>query len=464
MKSVPKLIQRCIRILILSFVLLVLLNLGFFVWVFSKQNVNGRPWTTAGEAAEALEKSDDGYRLPEDMMHRMEEEHVWAVYIDDETGRVLWKTENVPAAVPMSYRASDIAALTRGYIDDYPTFTGQAENGLMVLGYPRESFWKHMWPSWDYQLIKNLPKTLCLLLAVNVAAVFFIYMIANSALIKSVKPITEGIGALSEGIPVNLRERGVLSELAANINRTSRVLQSQSCQLRKKETARANWIAGVSHDIRTPLSMVMGYAGQLQADEKLTGEQRSKAGVILKQSEKMKNLINDLNLASKLEYNMQPVNIRTENAVALVRQVAVDFINMNIEEKYPIFWETSEDLFVCPIQADGDLIRRAVSNLIQNSMNHNEEGCHIYVSVRDTGENCEITVEDDGVGVSDEMVEKLNHTPHYMVCDENTVEQQHGLGLLIVKQIAASHHGDVQIGHSPQGGFSVMLRLNKVFL
>lgn len=41
------------------------------------------------------------------------------------------------------------------------------------------------------------------------------------------------------------------------------------------------------------------------------------------------NLINDLNLASKLEYNMQPVNIRTENAVALVRQVAVDFINMN---------------------------------------------------------------------------------------------------------------------------------------
>lgn len=158
MKSVPKLIQRCIRILILSFVLLVLLNLGFFVWVFSKQNVNGRPWTTAGEAAEALEKSDDGYRLPEDMMHRMEEEHVWAVYIDDETGRVLWKTENVPAAVPMSYRASDIAALTRGYIDDYPTFTGQAENGLMVLGYPRESFWKHMWPSWDYQLLKICPK------------------------------------------------------------------------------------------------------------------------------------------------------------------------------------------------------------------------------------------------------------------------------------------------------------------
>lgn len=173
------------------------------------------------------------------------------------------------------------------------------------------------------------------------------------------------------------------------------------------------------------------------------------------------NLINDLNLASKLEYNMQPVNIRTENAVALVRQVAVDFINMDIEAKYPIIWDTPENLSLCPIPADRDLLKRAVSNLIQNSINHNEEGCHIYVSVKDMGETCEITVADDGVGASDEMIERLNHAPHYMVCDENTVEQQHGLGLLIVKQIAASHHGDVQIGHSPQGGFAVRIRLNK---
>lgn len=173
------------------------------------------------------------------------------------------------------------------------------------------------------------------------------------------------------------------------------------------------------------------------------------------------NLINDLNLASKLEYNMQPVKLQTENAVALVRQVAVDFINMDIEAKYPIIWDTPENLSLCPIPADRDLLKRAVSNLIQNSINHNEEGCHIYVSVKDMGETCEITVADDGVGASDEMIERLNHAPHYMVCDENTVEQQHGLGLLIVKQIAASHHGDVQIGHSPRGGFAVRIRLNK---
>ena len=81
--------------------------------------------------------------------------------------------------------------------------------------------------------------------------------------LKPVKPITKGIQDLSIGEPVHIPEKGLLSDISANINRTSNILQEQRQQLKKKETARANWIAGVSHDIRTPLSMVMGYAGQL---------------------------------------------------------------------------------------------------------------------------------------------------------------------------------------------------------
>lgn len=73
--------------------------------------------------------------------------------------------------------------------------------------------------------------------------------------------------------------------------------------------------------------------------------------------------------------------------------------------------------------------------------------------------NCIIVVDDDGIGVTEEQVEKLNHSPHYMVCDENTLEQRHGLGLLIVKQIMAAHGGTVNIGHSSYGGFSVKLIL-----
>lgn len=459
MKSVPKLIRRFVGILLLSSILIVILNFIALAIIASYQSPNGSPWVTADEAAEDIQQMGNGYVLSDTISAELKEKNVWAIYIDNASGQVVWHSDNLPESVPLEYTASDIANLTRGYIDRYPTFTGEAESGLMILGYPKDSYWKHIWPSWDYYIITNLPKIILAVVAGNVVLIFIIYLVANTKLLKSVKPIADGIQDLSTGQPVCLEERGVLSELAVNINRTSAVLQSQNHQLQKRETARANWIAGVSHDIRTPLSMVMGYAGQLERDEHLTEDEQKKATVILRQSEKMRNLINDLNLASKLEYNMQPINPQKENAIALVRQVVVDFINTDIEDKYPIKWETDSELNTCIIHADRDLLKRAVNNLIQNCINHNENGCTIYVSVSVSQDKCIIAVEDDGVGASDEQIEKLNNTPHYMVCDNATSEERHGLGLLIVKQIVTSHNGKTIIELSQYGGFTVKLVL-----
>lgn len=459
MKSVPKLIRRFVGIMLLSSMLLIILNFALLCIYTLNQTPNGSPWITAQEVADDLSKNENGYVLSENMALEIQNTNVWAIFIDNRTMKVVWQTDNLPETVPMSYTVSDIASLTRGYIDGYPTFTGEAENGLVVLGYPKDSFWKHMWPSWDYNLIANLPKTVLSVFAINIALIFIIYVIANSKLLKSVKPIVSGIQALSTNEEIHIREKGLLSELAVNINKTSDILQTQSRQLRKRETARANWIAGVSHDIRTPLSMVMGYAGQLESDMQLSEDNRKKATVIVRQSKRMRNLINDLNLASKLEYNMQPINPKKQNLIAVIRQVVVDFINMNIDEKYTIEWETDETLTSCPVCIDKDLIKRAVSNLIQNSINHNEQGCHIFVRVIFEDNVCTVVVADDGIGATDEQIGKLNHSPHYMVCDENTSEQRHGLGLLIVKQIVFAHSGKMLIKHSEYGGFEVDLSL-----
>lgn len=460
MKSVPKLIRRYVGILLLSCILLLVLNVVLLAVFTASQAPNAYPWKTAEEVADALQQTDNGgYTLPDAVSLELKNSNAWAIFIDNETKQVKWQTANLPETIPLSYTLSDIASLTRGYIDGYPTFTGEAEDGLIVLGYPKDSFWKHMWPSWDYELIANLPKTALSVLAINAALIFLIYMVANSKLLKSIKPIVNGIQSLPMGESVYIKEKGLLSELAMNINKTSEILQTQNNQLRRKETARANWIAGVSHDIRTPLSMVMGYAGQLRDDTHLTDDERQKAAIIVKQSERMRNLINDLNLASKLEYNMQPVHPKKENMIAVVRQVVVDFINMDMDDKHPIEWQTEEALTSCPVSIDKDLIKRAVSNLIQNSINHNEQGCHIFVRVLTEDSHCKIVIADDGVGATDKQIEKLNHSPHYMVCDENTSEQRHGLGLLIVKQIIFAHKGEMTIKHSEYDGFEVDLNL-----
>lgn len=459
MKSIPKLIKRFVGILMLSSFLILVTNVIVLAIIADAQSPNSSPWKTAEQAAESIERSEQGYMMSDKMIEELNAQNIWAVYIDNATGECVWHSDNLPDTVPLEYTVSDIANLTRGYIDGYPTFTGAGENGLIVLGYPKDSFWKHMWPSWDYQFIANLPKTILIVLALNVCIIFTIYMVVNTKLLKSVKPITDGIQALPTGQPIVLKEKGVLSEISANINRTSEVLQSQNYQLKKKETARANWIAGVSHDIRTPLSMVMGYASQLENSKQLPEEERQKAAVIVKQSQRMKNLINDLNLASKLEYNMQPTHIEQVNVISVVRQVVADFINLDIDGKYPIEWLTDSDLNTLIINADKDLIKRAVSNLIQNSINHNADGCTIYVAVKECNRSCNIVVSDNGVGATDEQIDKLNNSPHYMVCDENTSEQRHGLGLLIVKQIAAAHKGTVEIRHSEYGGLEVKICL-----
>lgn len=469
MKSLPKLILRFAEILFLSTFLLIILNVVVVMTLASDQALNSRimpnssPWSTAQNASDCLKKTNSGYTLDSEVEKQLKDSNAWAIFIENNSGKVVWNTDNLPDSIPLEYTLSDIADLTRGYLKDYPTFTGDRKDGLLVVGYPETSFWKHMYPSWDYDFIKNLPKTAVTVLAVNIGLIFLIYLTASSKLIRSVKPISNGITDLPTGVPVHVKETGLLSELAKNINKTSQILQSQQYKLRKKETARANWIAGVSHDIRTPLSMVMGYAGQLKEVQGLSDDEKKKVSIILKQSEKIRNLISDLNLSSKLEYNMQPLSTARENAVAIVRQVVVDFINTNIDDKYSIVWETKRELDACFINADKNLISRAVSNLIQNSINHNENGCNIYVSVKEERANCIIMVADDGIGATSEQIKKLSTAPHYTVCDTNTTEQRHGLGLLIVKQIAASHSGSLELGTSRYGGFEAKIILPTAF-
>ena len=461
MKSIPKLIRRFVGILTLSIILFVILNVAFFAIVFVRNTSTFSPWDMADNAAAALQLTDDGYSISDDVIVELKEQNAWAILINNDTRQVVWQTDNLPNNVPMQYTLSDIAELTRGYVDGYPTFTGKAENGLMVLGYPKDRFWKHTRASWDYNFIANLPKNTIIILVINTVLIFLIYVAANSKLLRSIRPITNGIQDLSSGSPVCIKENGVLFELAEKINKTSEILQKQAEQLRKKETARANWIAGVSHDVRTPLSMIMGYAGQLENSKNLSEVERKKAAVIVKQSNRMKDLINDLNLASKLEYDMQPLTMKQENAISIIRQVIVDFMNMNIDDKFPIEWKTADILSACYINADKDLLKRAISNLIQNSINHNENGCVIYASVDDDNNACKICIEDSGIGASDEQIDRLNNTPHYMVCDTNTTEQRHGLGLLIVKQIIKGHNGEIIIDHSEYGGFKVVLTIPK---
>ena len=458
MKSIPKLIRRFFGVLMISLFLLLFLNLIFFYFLTYRERTGGSGWDMASSVSASLSLNSDGiYKLHPDAEKALKTNHTWAVLIDKNTLEVTWHSDNLPPEIPMKYDIHDISFLSRAYLKDYPTTTSDHADGLIVLGFPKDRYWKHMYNTFDYHIIAGAPKTFLLFLCMNLLIVLLIYLAVTTRLLKTVRPIIEGIQKLPHERDIYLKEKGLFSEIAQAINRTSEKLSSQERTLRKQEQARANWIAGVSHDIRTPLSMIMGYAGQLE--DSLTGDLKEEAAVIRRQSMRMKHLINDLNLASKLEYDMQPLHTELCDIIPVIRQTVVDFINMDLENKYPADWEMDENLSMCMALADKELLKRAVSNLIINAQVHNPQGCRIHISLVYESELCTITVEDDGTGITDEQLEVLKTTPHYMLCDSKTDGQRHGLGLTIVRQIVQAHNGNLELCHGKNGGFAAIIKI-----
>lgn len=495
-----KLIRRFLLLAVCIVPVIFILNLILFVAFTWRERSDNGGWKAAKELGEELSEGEEGtFCLSEAGQAILEKYDAWAVLVEDGSGNVIWHSDSLPPEIPLHYSAAEISWYTRGYIADHPTTVGARGDDLVILGHPKDAYWKLMWNTFDYYMIKDAPKMLLTFLAVNGLLVFMLYMFLSTRIFRSVKPVIQGLEALpmghmcreegmrqerdmfrkggmcqEEGVcqdagmhqeeamsreTVYIRETGFLADVAAAVNRVNEKLRAQERALRKRENARANWISGVSHDIRTPLTMVMGYAAELEEDAALPEEARNKARVIRLQSMKMKNLVGDLNLSSKLEYQMQPVKREQLNLTSVLRQAAADFMNLDLEGKYPVSFLTDENRKRCMLQGDKGLLLRAVGNVLNNSQLHNPQGCNITIKLWKEAHNAHISIEDDGVGISEEQLNLLKNTPHYMTGDGDGLKLRHGLGLLIVRQIAAAHGGQAEIGHGSSGGFLVEIIL-----
>lgn len=159
----------------------------------------------------------------------------------------------------------------------------------------------------------------------NVALALLISLLIGTRVIRSIRPLIDGIHALAKGESVQVETKGIFNDLSESINSTSHMLQEKNDALKARDEARSNWISGISHDIRTPLSMILGYASELEEQADLTTEQKQQASIIRRQGERLRSLVSDLNLVSMLEYEMQPLQMRSIRLPVLARQVVSDF-------------------------------------------------------------------------------------------------------------------------------------------
>ena len=384
------------------------------------------------------ENTEKGYipYIPDEGIEIMEQnDYIFAMIISPQ-GDVVWQWQ-CPEELPMHYTAGDIASFSKWYLKGYPVKGWRVDDYLVLCGNEKNFSWKYS-VEVPLKFMENLGYYVSINLLINLSIIFCIILIIGYRFYKSLRPITKSIEELAEGKTIQLPEKGVISELNRKLNQTSLILESQQQALDKRDNARTEWIASVSHDIRTPLSMIIGYADGLSANEGLTEEQRRQAQIIMSQSTKIKTLIEDLNLTSKLEYHMQPLNIEHFMFAPFLREIVVSYLNGGIKEEFTISLTIDTDVESTLMNGDKKLLTRAINNLINNCMQHNQGGCHIELAASLLNAKvCSFAIKDNGIGIPPIIVAALN--------GQAIEKVPHIMGLRISKQIINAHQGNFYI-------------------
>ena len=388
--NIKSLCKGVLLVALSAMLIAVITMVGIFSFV-AYSNSSGRGWgVPIREISDALEHTPDGYRFTGTDLLGADR---WAMLLDRQ-GRVVWSLRR-PDDVPTSYTVPEAATFARWYLGDYPVQCWARTDGLFVVGAPKGSVWKH-----DMAMsIDTLVQMPLWFLAFFLLALVCVLGLAWLVLRRWFR---------------------------------------QAQQVR--DAARSDWINGVSHDIRTPLSVVMGYAAQLEQAPGLSPTQKQQAGAIRVQSQMIRDLVGDLNLTMRLDCAMQALRCEALQPTAFLRQVVADFLNGGMAAGFSL----EMDLPQAPlpvIRADPFLLRRALGNLLTNCVRHNPSGCAITVGGRAQGSRIVLWVE-GGRGTDTTSAGSRGQ----LAPDGGAA---HGTGLRLVAQIAAAHGGQAVFSAGP---------------
>ena len=367
-------------------------------------------------------------------------EDCWCLLIDG-GGDALWSV-NLPADVPTHYSLGDVARLTRWYLNDYPVYVRTIDEKLVIYGTPKNSVGKYD-IIYSMKWFERLPQRILTVLLLNLALALTLALIFGAGLYDKLRALMDGLENLKAQREVNLPERGLFGEIFGGLNSAAGLISRKNAALAARDTARSNWVSAISHDIRTPLSLIMGVSEELAADPALSPENKKKAGLITGQALKIRKLIEDLNLISSLEYDMQPSRLAPVKLCPLLRRTAAELVN-GCPDFAPELDLRNEG---AAVMGDESLLERAVFNLLNNSLVHNPAGCAIRVTEYVSGRSAVVEIADGGSGVPPEALENLDKMPR----------SGHGMGLPMAWRIVRAHGGTFEARND--GGLKIRITL-----
>jgi signal transduction histidine kinase len=285
-----------------------------------------------------------------------------------------------------------------------------------------------------------------ILLAVDIATFFLVPVVIRQSL-SPLKTINQALSKVKEGKygeKIEYTSEDEIGELVNSFNIMSDTIKEKEEQAKKTDIAKDEFLAMITHELKTPLVPIQGYSDILLSEHlgKLTPEQKKRLSIIKSSSEALLRLISDLLDVQKLEIGQLRMK-KEESDIKESIQKSISALEPQAH-KNEIKLEANAQHVV--IYHDSERIKQVLTNLIKNAMIAVEpKKGKIEVSMRDEPTGIKITVEDNGMGIPQEKQKHL-FKKFYQVDTTLTRERGgSGLGLAICKGIIDNHGGEITV-------------------
>ncbi len=249
-------------------------------------------------------------------------------------------------------------------------------------------------------------------------------------------------GHLDHRIPFRLKgnQQHVITSVNALVDSAVQSMNDE----RQIEKSKDELITNVSHDLRTPLTSIIGYLRLIEDKQYHSEEEIVKyAHIAYEKSKQMKNLVEDLFEYTKVQQHGAPVNIMTVDLSQLLEQVSASF---ELEgQKRGIEVTSITEPEPLKISADPEKLGRVFSNLVSNALKYGNGASYIKIEAHQHGDQVQIQVKNDGTKIPADSLSHLFERFYRVESSRSKATGGTGLGLAIVKSIVDLHHGEVTV-------------------
>lgn len=269
----------------------------------------------------------------------------------------------------------------------------------------------------------------CILIVIGIVLAIFL----SKSIAKPIVNITKSADKLAKGDYETEFDGGAYKE----IQRLANTLNYASTEISKVDMMQRDLIANVSHDLRTPLTMVKAYAEMvrdLSGDNPVKREEH--LNIIIDETDRLALLVSDMLDLSKLENGGQKLNYSDMNVTGKLREILDRYKGVSEKNGYEITFTPDEEVTV---SCDIVKIEQVIYNLLNNAINYTGDDKKVYIRQINETNYVKIEVSDTGPGISEENI-KLIFDKYYRSKNHKREVVGTGLGLSIVKAVLKMHN------------------------